>query len=308
MSRNNDLVNNEQILSDDDDYRSLTRIAARCIYSKNYEEEGIKEIINLTKTIENSIKWQYFVYISLLTCCITISVIIFVFWITFLTTKFRVGEKPVIISFLMALIAMGLNVYWRNQQYKIKFFVGDIAAPRSAIYGHANKSTVESLEKLFTYLGRRTAPKAYYRTRHGRKRYVSHYYFWGSLRGLLLSDNAGSRSMISPPFGFWFSSEIKIEAEPEAIIAALKIKPKAGGRPKEIDYEAIALMLIEHPALRDIQPNRHGHETRLMDLIVNICESPNGLAEGIRAPEQTQLRSFAKKILASIEKNRASAN
>lgn len=108
--------------------------------------------------------------------------------------------------------------------------------------------------------------------------------------------------MVLPPIGFWFDGEIEIEAEPEAIIAALKATPNPGGRPVEIDYTAVALLLIEHPKLKEIEPGRHGAETQVMKLIRDTSVEQQ---LDIRVPENTKLREFAGEIIAAIKNNRA---
>ncbi len=191
---------------------------------------------------------------------------------------------------------------WRHFQYGL----GIADKKRTPVYGSSRRSTVETLEKLFDYLGRRTAPATYYYDRKGMRRPVHRRHFYGRLRGLLLSEVASDRAIVLPPHGFWFSAQIFVDAEPEEIICALKVRPNSGGRPKEYDYEAMLMALIEHPALRMIDPDQHGVESQVMDLVKNLCEPSDDHDNDIRVPENTRLREFAKKIVAAVKINRAS--
>ena len=290
---------------ENDDHRSLLRIAARLLYAKEHEEEGTEELVQLAEGIRRIIMWRRLICVALFCLFSAFLLLAFLVWIAIVANGFDPGNRPVAVILPLATGVIGCVLYWRNLQYDLKFGLGPIQKARPAIYGSANRATTETVEKLFAYLGRRTAPRAYYVTRDGNRRYLSRYFFWGSLRGLLFSEEPSDRAIVSPPYGFWFSGAIKIEAEPEAIIAALKVRPKAGGRPKEIDYEAIALLLIEHPTLKQIQPRERGSESRLMMLIRDVCEAGDELDADVRVPEETKLRAFSKQILTAIEKNRA---
>lgn len=202
----------------------------------------------------------------------------------------------------VALLAVGACVaaYWRHYQYGL----GIAEKKRSPLYGSSRRSTVETLEKLFDYLGRRTAPAAYFYDRRGRRRAIHRRHFYGRLRGLLLSEVASDRAIVLPPHGFWFSAQIFVDAEPEDVIQALKVRPSSGGRPKEYDYEAMLLALIEHPALQAIDPDEYRAETKVMDLIRDRCEPSNEHGNDIPVPENTRLRQFAKDIIAAVKINR----
>ena len=193
---------------------------------------------------------------------------------------------------VIALLAIAACVAasWRHFQYGL----GIAEKKRTPVYGSSRRSTVETLEKLFDYLGRRTAPAAYYYDRKGTRRPVHRRHFYGRLRGLLLSEVASDRAIVLPPHGFWFSAQIFVDAEPEEIIRALKVRPNSGGRPKEHDYEAMLLALIEHPALRAINPEEYGAESAVMDLVRGRCEPSDDHDNDIRVPENTRLREFAK--------------
>lgn len=191
--------------------------------------------------------------------------------------------------------------YWRHFQYGF----GRQPKARPAIHFEGSKASIDTLERLFAYLAKRTSPRAYYRTRTNEWRELNRHYFLGVLRYLLLSKDAATRAMVLPPDGLWFFREIRIEAEPEEIIAALKLKPRSGGRPQKYDYEAILLALLEHPETNDFDLNKRWPESRIMGLIHSRCDPSEDHANDIPVPEGTELRKFAKRTLAAIEKNRS---
>ena len=64
------------------------------------------------------------------------------------------------------------------------------------------------------------------------------------------------------------------------------------------------LALIEHPALRAIDPDEYRAETAVMDLVRGRCEPGDDHDNDIRVPENTRLREFAKDIVAAVKINR----
>jgi hypothetical protein len=64
------------------------------------------------------------------------------------------------------------------------------------------------------------------------------------------------------------------------------------------------LALIEHPALRAIDPDEYRAESAVMDLIRDRCEPSEDHDNDIRVPENTRLRAFAKNIVAAVKINR----
>lgn len=298
----------DQQKPENDDHRSLLRIAARLLYAKEREEEGTKELMRLAAGVEKRIGWRYSVVITLLVIFLSPTVIGVLYLLSTPITGVDPGTTLEVIILSLAAITSGIILYWRNLQYGLRVDPDPIRTALPAMYGNADKETIETIEKLFAYLAQQTAPRAYYVTRNGTKRYVSRYYFLGRLRGLLFSAEASGRAIVLPPFGFWFGGEIKIEAEPVAIIAALNVKPKQGGAPKRIDYEAILLRLIEHPELRKFEPEVGAVETRFMEHIEFICLKSEDYREDLRVPEMTDLRKFSKRTLAAIKKNRIPKN
>ncbi len=210
------------------------------------------------------------------------------------------GRAASVAAIALLAIAACVAAYWRHFQYGL----GIAEKKRAPLYGSSRRSTVETLEKLFDYLGRRTGPAAYYYDRGGRRHPIHRRHFYGRLRGLLLSEVASDRAIVLPPHGFWFSAQIFVDAEPEDVIQALKVRPSSGGRPKEYDYAAMLLALIEHPTLRAIDPDEYRAESKIMDLIRDRCEPSDEHGNDIPVPENTRLRQFAKDIVAAVKINR----
>lgn len=283
-----------------DAHRSLPRIAARLLYAKDKEELGLEEVDQVSVAIERAIRRRFLTSATLFLLCILLSLLVLAAWGAAASDGQDIDQAAAIAVSLPLVIAASVAVSWRYFQYGL----GIVDEKRTPVYGKSRRSTVETLEKLFDYLGRRTAPAAYYYDRKGIKRPVHRRHFYGRLRGLLLSEVASDRTIVLPPHGFWFSAQIYVDAEPEDIIRALKVRPSTGGRPKELDYEAMLLTLIEHPALRTIDPDEHGVETEVMNLIRDRCEPSDEHDNDIRVPESTRLREFAKKIVAAVKINR----
>jgi len=165
------------------------------------------------------------------------------------------------------------------------------------LYRGGSKATIETLEKLFEYLGRRTGPRAYFRTRAGTKRYISRHVFWGRLRGLLLSENPGDRAIVLPPYGLWFSGEIFIEAAPEDIISALKPKRRGGpGREPKYAYADAMIDLIDNPELADIDLGDEIAARRKVEALL-VAWFQTRADESGDAPRSDMIRPYAEKVV-----------
>ncbi len=214
----------------------------------------------------------------------------------------RFGERLRFAGFfLFGLGTLAPLLFWRSYQYGI----GQVRNPKAPIYAGASKASIASLEKLFAYLQRKNAPQSYVRRRNGTRRDLNRRHYFGSLRGLLLAEDANVRSGCLPPHGFWLSQLIYIDADPDAIIKAINAKPKAGGRKKEFSYANMLLRLIDHPSLAKIELGKHGSQAQLMNLIRDLCDPNDEDGLGIAVPEETTLRQFAKDIEAALQKNRS---
>lgn len=283
-----------------DAHRSLARIAARLLYAKDKEELGLEEVNRVAVAIERAVRRRFLILATSFLLFILLLLLVLVVWGAALLDGEDVSQAASVVAIALFAMAACVAAYWRHFQYGL----GIAETKRTPVYGSSHRSTVETLEKLFEYLSRRTAPTAYYYDRKGMRRPVHRRHFYGRLRGLLLSEVASDRAIVLPPHGFWFSAQIFVDAEPEEIIRALKVRPNSGGRPKEYDYEAMLLALIEHRALRAINPDEYGAETAVMDLIRDRCEPSDDHDNDIRVPENTRLREFAKDIVAALKVNR----
>ena len=283
-----------------DAHRSLARIAARLLYAKDKEELGLEEVDRVAVAIERAVRRRFLVLATSFLLCILLLLLVLVVWGAAVLNGDDIGQAASVAMIALLAMAACIAASWRHFQYGL----GIAEKKRTPVYGSSRRSTVETLEKLFDYLGRRTAPATYYYDRKGMRRPVHRRHFYGRLRGLLLSEVASDRAIVLPPRGFWFSAQIFVDAEPEEIIRALKVRPNSGGRPKEYDYEAMLLALIEHPALRAIDPDEYRAESAVMDLIRDRCEPSEDHDNDIRVPENTRLRAFAKNIVAAVKINR----
>ena len=143
-----------------------------------------------------------------------------------LTSK-AVAETLLNMAIAACLIPLIMAWLWRRFQYE----TGRLRKPREPIYANATDETREALEKLFAYLQRESAPRAYYRNWSGTPIYLGRRYFFGNLRVLLLSEFAAVRALCVSPGGNRISGAIKIEKDPDEVIKELGIKPKRAGGP-----------------------------------------------------------------------------
>lgn len=284
-----------------DDHRSLQRIAARLLATKELEEEALAELDKVARGIERKIRLRFILAAIGFIFFMLLALVALAAWMTAIADRPAIGDGLLVLAIAFATAASISLLSWRYLQYPF----GPFGKARLPIYPVGSAVAIEMLEKLFTHLSRRTSPKLYYRTKNGQKRDVSRTYLKNRLRGLLIADDSADRALALPPGKPWFWHEIKVEAEPEEIVAALKARPRSGGRPKQIDYEAILLELIEQDRLHAIKPDERGSESQMMALIRELCDASDEHDTDIRVPESTELRAFAKKVLAAVGKNRA---
>ena len=278
--------------------RSLRQIAARVL--NRDIEEGLEELDRIACGIDAAIRRRYIICAILFLLCGILFAASLINCVGFLLSGASATGYDLFVVFFFGVGTLVPLLVWRSYQHGI----GQVRVPKVAIYAGASAASIVTLEKLFTYLQRKNAPQTYVYRRNGTRRDLDRRYYFGSLRGLLLAEDPNVRTGCLPPRGFWLSQPIFIDFDPDELIKAINARPKAGGRPKEIDYEAIALRLIEHPALKDIDPAKHGAETRVMGLIRSVCAANDASQTDLRVPEDTELRKFAKKIHAAIQKNR----
>jgi hypothetical protein len=285
----------------DDDHRSLARIAARLLYAKELEEDGLREIDKITAATGRKLQiWNLMAWI-LSGIFLMITVAASMIFMALAVRNIDLGILPAVIILPVASMAIMPLAIWRQYQYGL----GRLRGSQPALYVNASRKTVEVFEELFRQLCLRTGPKAYYYDRSGRRRRVGRRLFMGRLRVLLLSEDEAYRCLVSPTAGIWFSAPIFIEAEPEDIIKLVKARPQSGGRKREYDYEGLLLALIEHPKLDGVIPGEHGAEAKVMRLIHDVSQPSEDSKTEFSVPAETELRKFAKRILAAVEKNRA---
>jgi hypothetical protein len=286
---------------ENDDHRSLKRIAARLLATKDFEEQALADLDKIARGIERKIRLRFILATIGFISFMLFALVAVAAWMTASVDRPAIGDGLLALAIAFATAACASLLSWRYLQYPF----GPFGKTRLPIYPVGSTAEIEALEKLFTHLSLRTSPKLYYRIKNGEKRDVSRAYLKSRLRGLLIADDAADRALALPPGKPWFWHEIKVDAEPEEIIAALKARPRSGGRPKQIDYEAILLELIEQDRLKAIDPDARGSESQLMALIHALCDASDEHDTDIRVPEPTELRAFAKKVLAAVRKSRA---
>ena len=133
-----------------------------------------------------------------------------------LTSK-AVAEALLNMAIAACLIPLIMAWLWRRFQYG----TGRLRKPREPIYANATDETWEALEKLFAYLQRESAPRAYYRNWRGTPIYLEYRYFFGNLRVLLLSEFAAVQALCLSPGGNRISGAIKIENGSDEVIKEL---------------------------------------------------------------------------------------
>jgi len=287
---------------DKDDHRSLARIAARLLSFAEQENEALAEIDKIAAGIERAVRTRYFILRIVTAVFSAFALIALLFWIVAGFTGTDLGWRPAGIIVPLLLLAVGPAFYWRNFQYGL----GPIRITRPALYSGGSKANIETLEKLFEYLSRRTAPRAYFRTRAGTKRYISRHVFMGRLRGLLLSENPSDRAIVLPPYGFWFSGEIRIEADPEDIIAALKLKRRGGpGRDPKYGYADAMIDLIDNPELADIDLGDEIAARRKVEALL-VAWFQTHADESGDAPRSDMVRPYAEKVVKRLRITRRS--
>ncbi|WCT77747.1 hypothetical protein [Novosphingobium humi] len=275
-----------------EDRRSLARIAARMLAVAELEDQALEEIDRIASGIERAVRIEYLLLAVSFGIFAAFTLTGLLVWIVAGLTGTDLGWRPMIILVPMIVLAAAPVLTWRVRQYGL----GPVHAKRPALYPIGATASVDTLEKLFEHLGRRSGPRAYFRTRSGEKRYLSHRIFWGRLRGLLLSDNASDCAMVLPPLGFRLGGDIFIEAEPEEIIAALKPKRRAGpGREPKYAYTDSLINLIDNPALDEIDLTDETKARRQVEAMLVTWFQDHADTSG-DSPRADMVRPYAEKI------------
>ncbi|GGO89775.1 hypothetical protein [Stakelama pacifica] len=273
---------------------ALRLVAARFIH-KN-EDEGVLEIDRIARGVRSQVAMQYLILWAALMLATSFFLIFALAAITLVFVNEEYGHVAGVIALLQFAIVIGILSYWRSLQYGGL----TVGKPQPAIYANPEDPAAQNLERLFTELQKESTPRAFYRSRNGVKRYVDERYFFGALRVALVSKNPELRDMFFPPIGVWFSRELFMEVDVSALIVKAKAKPNAAGVKKTYDYTDAAMSLIEHPAIRELDPNKRGSQMLVKGLLHDWYESNRQTPPG-----ETQLALYAKMILDVIRKNRA---
>lgn len=208
------------------------------------------------------------------------------------------------IFFGAALLASLIPLYAIWKWGRFQYGSGWLWTPREAIYLNASDETKETLEKFFAYIRRENGPKIYYRDRKGKEHKLDRHFSFGKLRVLLLSEFGAFRSLCLLPGGKRISEAIKIDADPDEIIAALKIKPKrVGGSGRNIKYAYIeaAFDLRGDPRLDTLDLNDEAAATRsITDWLLEWFQSAANVSADV--PDRKLLIPYARKIFSHLKK------
>jgi hypothetical protein len=274
----------------------LRIVAARFISTD--EQAGLAELDHITAQASRVIEKRYW------TLRLALGATAFATTMTllpgiFLTLSNAPGATAVVIIGLLcfALLLLAI-VTWRIFQYgglKAK-------APQAALYANSDDPAARNLERLFKLLQRESSPRAFFRLANGRRRHVDHRYFFGKLRAAHVARDSTIRSAFFSPIGSWFDRELLLEADVDDLIAEGKAEPSRAGAPRKYDYTNAVISLIEHPQVRTIDISRmRGNQKLIIGLLEDWYRDRR-----LEVPSETQLSGYAKQILQTIAKNRAS--
>jgi hypothetical protein len=227
-----------------DDDRSIRRIALRILNED--EDQSREELDGVIQAVEDQIERRSSFYtwsVPLILTFPALGLVVAMFATLVSGTAANAFLAMTIVACLIPLVMAWL---WHRFQYGS----GRLRKPREAIYADAGKETRETLEKLFAYLQRESAPRAYYRNWRGNKRYLERRYSFGSLRVLLLSEFASVRALCLSPSGSRISGAIKLDGDPDEVVKKLDIKPKrkgGKGTKRTYPYDDAAIAMFGDP-------------------------------------------------------------
>lgn len=147
----------------------------------------------LTSSIFDAIRPRYLAWLLALGFGVAFSLLAFALSVTAIFS----GQSNSNWSyFTIAIFAFGwfaLLYIWRWFQYGF----GWIQVPLPAIYEKMDSLIAKNLDLFFEVLQRDSKLGAFYYARSGRKCYVNRQYFFGRLRGLMLSEHSWIREPVS---------------------------------------------------------------------------------------------------------------
>lgn len=272
----------------------LRIIAARFISSD--ETVGLDELNRITTDVYRLIQLKCWLWWTAFTVVLFCTVVTLLPGIVMSLRGNKAGELLAAIGLIPFFLLLAVFAYWRILQY------GSMTAtePQKGIYADPDDPAVRNLERLFALLQIESTPRAFYVTRNGIRRTLDERYFFGSLRAAYVAKDKRIKDTLFAPIGFWFSREIFMEVDVEALIAQAKAKPNRAGAKRTYDYTDAVMSLIEHPAIRRIDPRKHGSKTKIVALLrdwyVGKRQAP---------PSDGQLGEYASMIQDVIAKNRS---
>jgi hypothetical protein len=283
---------------DHDDGRSIRRIALRILNED--EDEARVELDNILYGIEDTVELRSIFYNWSLPI-----ILICPFFFGALSLIIAVHSKALgNIFYGIAIICACAPIFvWWNWSH-LQYGWGKRRHPRDAHYVDTSDESKEKLEKLFAYMQRDSAPRAYYRVKNFAPRYLDRNYTFGSLRVLLLSASPSVRALCLSPSGHRISAPIKIEADPDEVIKALNVKPKRkGGQGAKVKYPYIdaVLWLIDEPRLNRLDLTNRDQAIDTIKIWLSDWFKDH-VDESGDIPRNDQLKPFAEKIHARQEK------
>ena len=288
-------------MDDDDDARSLRRIALRLLNEDEDEARG--ELDGIIRAVAERIGRESSLYTWAVPVILTIPPLLLI--ASLIVTLFSKMAGNLVFGAAQLALLIPLYALWRWGRFQ--YGSGWLWKPREAIYVGASDETRETLEKFFAHIQREEGPKAYYRDRRGKQRYLDRRYSFGKLRVLLLSEFGPFRSLCLLPGGKRISEPIKIAADPDEIINALKIKPKRGagpGRNVKYAYTEAVFDLRADPRICALDLNDEAVAVRS---ITNWLEEWFDSAANVSGefPKREQLTPYAKKIYDHLKRTGA---
>ena len=287
---------------DEENEFPLRQIAANFISED--EDDGLKRLDAFTEKIYNQYSNKYD---SLMTKAAWLFGL-FVLLVVLATIIDRLSAKygdPLYIAAVFSFFGMLFSFWsWQTFQY------GRLSTKKSqeAFHSEGDKDIALKLDGLFKHLQSGKTPKTYFK-KNGSDRYLDQKYFYGSLRFLLLSPERTYRELVFQPVRPWpFSREIFMRVNLKALIQRTNARPDKRQKSDQHDYKRLLLLIIEHPALKQIIRGEPRDAGRLKKLITSLsdvdADEQDTDFDGL-TPEKSQMYKFVGEILAAIEKNRS---
>ncbi|WP_298281616.1 hypothetical protein [Acidocella sp.] len=280
----------------------LRQIAANFISED--EDDGLKRLDAFTGRIYNQYSNKYSLLMARAAwlCGLFVVLIIFAIIIDRLSAKY--GDPLYVVAVLSFFGVLFSFWSWQAFQY------GSLSAKKSqeAFYGESDKDVALKLDGLFKHLQSGKTPKAYFK-KNGSDRYLDQKHFYGGLRFLLLSPERTYRELVFQPVRPWpFSHETFMRVNIKALIQRTNASPDKRQKSDQHDYKRLLLLIIEHPALKQIIRGEPRDAGRLKKLITSLSDADadeQDMDFDDLTPEKSQMYKFVGEILTAIEKNKS---